>query len=57
MSRECWTSISNGGVSRPEGLFPSITARRWLGLMANHDVDPDDFLADVHDIEMDVIEP
>ncbi|MDE0877976.1 MAG: pyrimidine 5'-nucleotidase [Sphingomonas bacterium] len=26
------------------------------GLMADHDVDPHDFLADVHDIEMDVIE-
>ena len=26
------------------------------GLMANHDVDPQEFLADVHDIEMDVLE-
>ncbi len=26
------------------------------GLMAEHDVDPQDFLADVHDIEMDVLE-
>jgi putative hydrolase of the HAD superfamily len=26
------------------------------GLMAEHDVDPDHFLADVHDIEMDVLE-
>ena len=26
------------------------------GLMAEHEIDPDDFLADVHDIEMDVLE-